>query len=243
MRIKYLLRYGRVASLIRGNASLFRGMLALALCITVLLIVVACGRDSELYDSNGLEVAEATEEASLADTVTDTEVIVELLTEDDTPRLVVHLCGAVNNPGVYEFDADSRIIDGIASAGGLTDAACADALNLAMPLTDGSRIYVPSVDEMSQDGAGTIVGTGDGTEAFISVPASDGQAGSNGLVNINTADADRLMTLTGIGKSKAEKIIAYRQSNGPFKSIEDIMNVSGIKQAGFDKIKDSITVR
>lgn len=157
------------------------------------------------------------------------ETAEELSSEEDK-MLVVHLCGAVNNPGVYELEIDSRIIDGINKAGGFTEKASRDSLNLAMELTDGSRVYVPTVEEAKE-------------EEYLQPQYISGNAGTEDKrVNINTADADKLMTLSGIGKTRAEAVIAYRQEHGPFKTTEEIMNVSGIGKASFEKLKEEITV-
>ncbi len=158
-------------------------------------------------------------------------------TETEDKVLIVHLCGAVNNPGVYELDIDSRMIDGINKAGGFSPDASEDSLNLAMELTDGSRIYVPTKEEV-KDGVG--YGVTYGSEN----PVTDMNGGSNAdtKVNINTADEQRLTTLSGIGVSRAKAIIAYREEHGGFKTVEELMNVSGIGKASFEKLKNDITI-
>lgn len=137
----------------------------------------------------------------------------------------VHVCGEVVNPGVYVLSAGSRIFEAIEAAGGFTDEASGSALNLAEKVCDGMQIVVWSEAdaETLHDGSGS---------------AEEGPH----LVNLNTATKDELMTLKGIGESKAEDIIRYREESGGFSAIEDIMKVPGIKNAGFQKIKDSITV-
>ena len=157
--------------------------------------------------------------------------------------LIVHLCGAVNNPGVYELAIDSRIIDGINEAGGFAENASEDALNLAMEVTDGSRIYVPTIDEVEAEtdnagvyGADRYVTQGMGSSGTETAVLGDKK------VNINTADISELMTLSGIGESRAKSIVAYRQEHGGFKSIEEIKNISGIGDASFEKLKGDITI-
>ena len=140
----------------------------------------------------------------------------------------VHVCGEVMRPGVYELEAGSRIYEAVELAGGFTQEAAASYLNLAQEIADGMKIEVPSeadLEKLPETPAGTA-----------------GAVPDDGKVNINTADKASLMTLKGIGEAKAEDIISYRDSNGPFGSIEDIMKVPGIKNAAFEKIKDDITV-
>ncbi len=140
----------------------------------------------------------------------------------------VHVCGEVVCPGVYELPAGSRIYEALELAGGFTEEAAVSYLNLAQEIADGMQIMVPSEAEA------------------VCMPAEvSGAAGiqtGNGKVNINTADKAQLMTLKGIGEARAADIISYRDLNGPFKSVEDIMKVPGIKNAAFEKIKDDITV-
>lgn len=177
---------------------------------------------------------------------------------EDTGRnvLVVHLCGAVNNPGVYELDLDSRIIDGINKAGGFRDDASEDSLNLAMEITDGSRIYVPTVEEAAQaepEGGAQMQTAGQmpyitgpnvpGTNASgLNMTGSENTSSDGGRININTAGEEELTRLTGIGPGRAKAIIAYREEHGGFKSAEEIMNVSGIGKASFEKLKNDITI-
>ena len=146
----------------------------------------------------------------------------------------VHICGQVADPGVYELPKGSRIFQAVEAAGGFTGQAEDELLNLAGMVTDGMKITVLSKDEarvLENEDRECIAGAGD---------ADSGNTG--GLVNINTASREELMTLKGIGASRAEDIIRYREEFGEFQKIEDIMKVSGIKDAAFQKIKDSITV-
>lgn len=138
--------------------------------------------------------------------------------------IYVHICGAVQNPGVYEVPENYRLYELLALAGGATDEGCADALNLAESLQDGQRIVIPTASEAE------------------TVQTITEHAASDGLVNINTASAQELMELPGIGEAKAVDIIQYREEHGEFQTISDIMKISGIKDALFQKIKDQITV-
>lgn len=143
----------------------------------------------------------------------------------DNQKCFVYVCGAVNNPDVYILSSENHIVDAIEASGGFCDDADINYLNLAEKINDGMRIYVPVIGETVTE---PVAVQNSGTES--------------GLVNINTADADKLMSIPGIGKSKADKIISYREKNGSFGSISDIMNVDGIKNGMYDKIKDFITV-
>ncbi len=141
---------------------------------------------------------------------------------------VVHICGAVVNPGVYTLEEGSRIYQAVEKAGGFREDAREDYLNQADLIVDGMKVYVPTCEETK----GAL---------WEDISESAG-AGQEGLVNINTADEERLCTLPGVGSAKAKSIIAYREKNGSYQKIEDIMNVEGIKEGLFQKIKDSITV-
>ncbi|MBU5468920.1 helix-hairpin-helix domain-containing protein [Falcatimonas sp. MSJ-15] len=147
--------------------------------------------------------------------------------------IYVYVCGKVNMPGVYELPEGTRIYKAIEAAGGATEEAALENLNLAAVATDNSRIYIPGINEEYDNNMQT------GTAADENV-YNNTSTGS--LVNINTASKSELMTLPGIGQAKAEAIIAYRETNGEFGSIEDVMKVSGIKNAAYEKIKDCISV-
>lgn len=142
---------------------------------------------------------------------------------------VVHVCGQVKEPGVYELEPGSRVYQAVEMAGGFGPDAASWYLNLAQEVADGMKIQVPTEEEALAWG---------NSGGSLSV----GQGQTETKVNLNTADEEQLMTLTGIGESRAADIIRYRQEHGPFERIEDIMNVSGIKEGAFQKIKDSITV-
>ena len=150
-------------------------------------------------------------------------------------EIAVHVCGCVNNPGVYTLCAGARINDAVAAAGGFTPEADVNYLNLAGFLQDGVKVYVPSVDE-TKDLAG------EGADVVSSDMIGIGADVDDGLININTATRDELMTLPGVGESKANAIIKYREENGGFETISQIMNISGIKDGLFNKIKDKIKV-
>jgi competence protein ComEA len=139
--------------------------------------------------------------------------------------LIVDVAGAVHRPGVYEFVEGDRVIDAIERAGGPMPKADLSLLNLAAPLADGTQILVPK----------------SGPPGAV-VPGGAPPGSSGGLVNINTASATELETLSGIGEVLAATIVEYRDQNGPFASVEDLMDVSGIGPATLDEIRDQVTV-
>jgi len=167
---------------------------------------------------------------------------------EEAKTLVVHICGAVSAPGVYELPAGSRIIDAVEAGGGFLPEADEACCNLAEEIVDGCQIYIMTKSESCADGqtekkAGIQTSPdGDMQTTDRNVRSNSAPALENGLVNLNTADVAALMTLPGIGESRAKAIISYREQQGAFTKIEDIMKISGIKQAAFSKIKDKITV-
>ncbi len=153
--------------------------------------------------------------------------------------LVVYVTGAIAQPGLYQLQMGSRMADAVEAAGGFTVNANEQAVNLAAPLADGQRIQIPTL----------LPTPGQSNPLTPLTPQGNSQARSTpinpvppGLVNINTATLEELDTLPGIGPITAQKIIDYRESNGPFKKIEDIQNVRDIGPVTFEKIKDLITV-
>ena len=166
---------------------------------------------------------------------------------EEAKTLVVHICGAVSAPGVYELPAGSRIIDAVEAGGGFLPEADEACCNLE-EIVDGWQIYIMAKTESCADGqtekkAGIQTSPdSDMQTTDRNVRSNSAPALENGLVNLNTADVAALMTLPGIGESRAKAIISYREQHGAFAQIEDIMKISGIKQAAFSKIKDKITV-
>lgn len=151
--------------------------------------------------------------------------------------IAVHVIGAVPRPGLYEFAEGARVQDAIDAAGGLLATANPNDLNLAALLEDGQQLDVPF-------GKGQASEAGTNTFELPSGPSDTSSSGSpeSELVNINTASLEELDSLPGIGPTTAQKIIDYREANGPFSVIEDIQNVSGIGPATFENIKDLIAV-
>ncbi len=179
-----------------------------------------------------MEMEEASETGEQSETV-QTEPRIE--TE---PSIAVYVCGAVNCPGVYELSASARVYQAVEAAGGFRDDADQEWVNQAQFLQDGGKIRIYTrleTDQMRQEGLeeGSVLPEGQ--------DAQTEQAGES-PVNLNTATREELMTLPGIGEAKADAVIAYREENGGFSSPEEIMNISGIKEAVFSQIKDRITV-
>ncbi|MBR4670523.1 MAG: helix-hairpin-helix domain-containing protein [Butyrivibrio sp.] len=152
--------------------------------------------------------------------------------------IIVYVCGAVNDPGVYTLSSNSRADDAVTTAGGFSEEADINYVNLAAPISDGSKLFIPTKEEVQSSG-GSIkepsIGEGGQDDLYPNSSSNDG------LININTASKEELKTLPGVGDVTADKIIDYRQKNGEFKSIEDIKKVSGIKDKLFSKIKEKIT--
>jgi competence protein ComEA len=148
--------------------------------------------------------------------------------------LIVHVSGAVLNSGIYTLPVNSRVADAIQAAGGSLSSADTQMINLAAPLEDGTKIWVPQTTVLESSPMGS----------HTAVPTQESPYFSKGgaLVNINTASLADLETLPGIGPATAEKIITYRQEKGPFSTLEAIQNVSGIGPATYERIKQLITI-
>lgn len=162
------------------------------------------------------EVKVATEEAATTET------------KAASSKICVYICGQVKRPGVYTFSSDERIVSAVKAAGGFTEEAAQENINQAEKMKDGQQIYVPSKKEAE--------------ESSSAKADSKNGSDSSDKININTAGKEELMTLPGIGESKAGDIIAYREEHGPFSKTEDIMKIQGIKEGIYSKIKDSITI-
>ena len=188
--------------------------------ILTCLYLTGCGREEVPY----LDTTQ-TQEQTVETERTEQK---ETLKSDQTVQ--VYVCGEVAAPGVYQLKDGMRICDAVEAAGGLTKAASREYWNLAEKLSDGQMIYFPTEEEARERKASAEA-------AGATVEESDGR------IDINTADATQLVTIPGIGETRAAAILAYREKNGPFAKVEDIMQVSGIKSALFEKMKDYITIR
>ena len=162
--------------------------------------------------------------------------------------IYVDVCGAVANPGVFQLAAGSRVFQAIEAAGGYLPEAALTCVNRAGVLTDGQQLYILTQEEMERQGldpaemAKASDGQMNGSAGTGQNTGMTAQVQQDNRININTADEAQLTTLTGIGATRAQAIIVYREENGPFAAIEDIMNVQGIKEGTFAKIKDEIVV-
>jgi competence protein ComEA len=150
---------------------------------------------------------------------------------DEPTEIVVDVKGAVKQPGIYRLPPNSRVYEAIEAAGGTTDEAETDRLNLADFLIDGMAVVVPREGDGPQNTAQMTEGTGGGNNT------------GTGKVNINRASEAELQTLSGIGPAKAAAIVKDREENGPFKTVDDLTRVSGIGDKTLENIKDDITVR
>lgn len=195
--------------------------------VSVVLLAVfmsGCGKDAEAY----FEAADVSSEAVSSSE----EALIKKTAETEEEEaageeICVYVCGAVPRPGVYRLAAKSRIYEAVRLAGGLCENACEDAVNQAQLAADGQMIRIPTKEEAA----------GQAREASSERMADDGK------IDLNAAGADALMTLPGIGASKAAGILSYREEHGGFASVEEIKNIPGIKDGVFSKIKDYITVR
>ncbi|MDR0273687.1 MAG: helix-hairpin-helix domain-containing protein [Clostridiales bacterium] len=171
-----------------------------------------------------------------AEVIRDGEIIFsaggEMVSDAVENNIYVHITGAVNNPGVYELPKGARVNDALEMAGGATDDANLShtGLNLAAVLQDEMRIIIPA----------------SGEEDAVVIPSEIGTASntvSGGMVNINTASLAELQTLSGIGPARAQSIIDFRNANGNFSSVDELIHITGIGQATLDRLRPSITVR
>lgn len=187
-----------------------------------LLFAVGCQKKAVLYDSEG-SAGEDWETEAEGTKAEGTEEPKETDATREDAVICVYVCGEVASPGVYELPAEARIEEAVEAAGGMTEEAASAWLNLAEHMTDGQKIEVPSkerAEELSEESTQE----------------------EKGLINLNTASKEQLMTLRGIGESKAEDIVNYREQQGGFRTLEELMQIPGIKEGVFEKIKDQITV-
>ena len=202
----------------------------LSLCI--MAVLSGCG------NSNSVSVLK-NQETEEEDNIRQEEVLEEESVSE--PQIIyVDVCGAVKEPGVYELPRGSRVFQAIEKAGGFLEDAQQNLINQAEYLTDGQQIHIYTKEEaekMRESGTGGMP-----DQEFFSQNVSKEQT-TDGKININQADKTMLMTLSGIGETRAEAIVAYRQKNGGFSTIEELMQVEGIKEKTYEKLKDKITVQ
>ena len=202
--------------------------------------------ESDTSDSGGLAGSDSGKDTLDADADNESEAVSDK--EMQQAMIYVDVCGAVANPGVFQLAAGSRVFQAIEAAGGYLPEAALTCVNRAGVLTDGQQLYILTQEEMERQGldpaemAKASDGQMNGSAGTGQNTGMTAQVQQNNRININTADEAQLTTLTGIGATRAQAIIAYREENGPFAAIEDIMNVQGIKEGTFAKIKDEIVV-
>jgi len=234
-------------------------LLTVAISIMVATVFMACdSKEAESFDqafmtSSGQDISKGVSECTTESRENAQYSNSQLNSEEgkDTDNFIcVYVCGAVNAPDVYTLDPNARIADAVKIAGGLREDAGEEYINLASRLSDGQKIYVPTKEEVmnalenGEEYIGSVVNitsngsgmnqTGSGNQVY--------QNKTDTRVNINTAGVEELKTIPGVGDSKANKIIEYRNINGRFNTIEDIMLIAGIKDGMFNKIKDYICV-
>ncbi len=191
-----------------------RAVLMICVICTIAVMLTGC-EEKGLVASEGELQSYSSQETPSQEASSDSEA------EASAEEIYVDVTGAVQKPGVYQLNQGDRVYQAIEKAGGFREDAEASAINQAAVLEDGQQITILSTSQQQMQ---------------------EEKAAEEGLVNINTADADALCTLPGIGEAKAKSIIAYREKNGPFKSTEELTKVSGIKEGVFDKVSDLICV-
>lgn len=216
----------------------------LIMIVLLLVIIIAV---FILFNHQKEEVAvtsSVVEEVSIVST--------ETVTKEDIQNIKVDIKGAINNPGVYEISNNARVIDLINISGGLTKNADTSIINLSKKLEDGKVVVIYTKEEVKKIKEGNIVieyienecncEKIENSSCIDPDTLLNNDSNNNSKININSADIKQLQTITGIGESKANDIIDYRNTNGLFKKIDDIKNVKGIGESLFEKIKDNITV-
>lgn len=208
------------------------GFLLLFICLCFIIIYVSFNSDVKTVEPEVIALNNKEEEEKI-----EAENVIE--------TIFIDIKGEVNSPGVYEVKYGDRVIDAVQIAGGFTDKATTDNVNLSKKLKDETVIIIPSYLKDYENV--TIkndyeIDINDDIVQFDENESNEKIESSSSLVNINTASVVELMSLDGIGESKAKAIIEYRDTNGDFKNILDIKNVSGIGESIYEKIKDYITV-
>lgn len=221
--------------------------------------------ESENAGQDGVSFSTQEETASGKETKVSAEASVEAQAEQ--AMICVHVCGAVEIPGVYELPAGSRVYEAVQAAGGFSAAADQNYVNQAQTVTDGVKLVIPTAEEaaiasgaMAAEESGRqdfgpakqengtalqigIVGENNAPDGeAVKLTDADSKTRADGRININTATKQELCAIPGVGETRAAAIISYRESHGGFTKPEDIMKVNGIKEGMYEKIKDSISV-
>lgn len=194
--------------------------------IAIACLLIACFINSQGICATALQIDDAPEEA------TEQEENPNDGTDDAGKLIYVHVAGAVAKSGMVELPEGSRVADAVEAAGGMSEDAIPESVNLARLLQDGEQLRVASASEQLATAPDESIAEGEGSKGAI----------ANGVVNLNLASKEDLMTLSGIGESKAQKILDYREDVGSFKSIDDLLNVSGIGEKTLDALRASICI-
>lgn len=206
------------------------GCICIIIIISVFLIVFYSQKEkqNEVYDNffeiDNIENTISLEEKNISNTI-ENQINIE--------KIKVYITGEVNSPGVKEVEEGARIEDVIVLAGGLTEFANINKVNLAYKLEDGQKIYIPNVNEKVEEYI-----TEENGEGIVEKTSK-----SLAKININTADIGKLCELPGVGESLASRIVLYREENGKFKSIDDLKNVSGIGEKKFESLREYVVVK
>ncbi|MCR5836538.1 MAG: helix-hairpin-helix domain-containing protein [Lachnospiraceae bacterium] len=201
----------------------------------LILQLTGCGLKEKDFAELSISHSEDGQQESISDKET-TQI------NTDFELIYIYITGCVKNPGVYSINKSERMISAVKLAGGFTDEASEECVNLASKLEDGEHIKILSKKQYKKISEGAAKDTNSyNFNECTSIDNSNASDNSN-LININTASKEELCSLAGIGEAKAASIIEYRAANGFFQKIEDIKNVSGIGENVFNRIKDSITV-
>lgn len=181
--------------------------------------------------------ADGTENAAYGETATDGQDAPQETGQAGSSAIYVDICGEIRQPGVYQITEGTRLFEVIRQAGGLTENADINVINQAETVCDGQKIRILSYQETAAK-ASVSISDSSSTGSSYDSPAAD----TEGKINLNTADAAALQTIPGIGPSKAQRILEYRDTSGPFQKIDDIKNVSGIGNKTFESIRDYLAV-
>lgn len=203
----------------RRRLSIGAGVVLVLLALAIAVLVTALGPRGSSQTLVPDEPAPAR-----AEPTTGSDDSIE--SDQNAPDVFVHIIGAVNNPGLYQLHDGDRAVDAVAAAGGLAADADQAQLNLARFISDGEQIVVPRVGEAPP----------------VSPGGAAGAVGQAGTVNINSADASALEELPGVGPALAVRIVEWREANGPFAAVDDLLNVTGIGQKKLDGMRESIAL-
>ena len=209
--------------MLENKEKIIIAIIGVILIISLIIYFIDRNEEDEFIEINN-EIANLTEE----------EVVEEI---EEIEEIILHIIGAVKNPGIVKIKEGSRIVDVIEAAGGITEDADVSKINLAYIVEDGQKIFIPSItDEITEETEYVTSESGDNIIV-------DDNKGENVMVNINKATQTELETLPGIGPAMALRIIEHREENGNFENIEEIKNVKGIGDSKFENIKNNICVK